>query len=81
MVVSAAAGAVGSLVGQIAKMRGCRAVGIAGGKRTNCAYVLRELGFDDACVDWRRAAASSTKTSRAAAPNGNRRLLRENTGG
>jgi NADPH-dependent curcumin reductase CurA len=51
VVVSAAAGAVGSVVGQIAKMRGCRAVGIAGGS-DKCAYVKNELGFD-ACVDYR----------------------------
>ncbi len=51
VVVSAASGAVGSVVGQIAKMRGCRAVGIAGGKE-KCAYVTDELGFD-ACVDYK----------------------------
>lgn len=51
VVVSAAAGAVGSVVGQLAKLRGCRAVGIAGGK-PKCDYVTHELGFD-ACVDYR----------------------------
>ena len=51
IVVSAASGAVGSVVGQLAKMRGCRAVGIAGGKE-KCAYVVNELGFD-ACVDYK----------------------------
>ena len=51
--VAAASGAVGSLVGQIAKIRGCRAVGIAGGPQ-KCAYVVDELGFD-ACVDHRSA--------------------------
>jgi hypothetical protein len=51
VVVSAASGAVGSVVGQIAKIKGCRAVGIAGGK-TKCDYVLKELGFD-ACVDYK----------------------------
>jgi NADPH-dependent curcumin reductase CurA len=51
VVVSAAAGAVGSLVGQLAKIRGCRAVGIAGGK-AKCDHVVRELGFD-ACVDYK----------------------------
>ncbi|MBX3206777.1 MAG: NADP-dependent oxidoreductase [Labilithrix sp.] len=51
VVVSAAAGAVGSVVGQLAKIRGCRAVGIAGG-RDKCDYVVRELGFD-ACIDHR----------------------------
>jgi NADPH-dependent curcumin reductase CurA len=53
VVVAAASGAVGSVVGQIAKLKGCRAVGIAGGPR-KCAYVVDELGFD-ACVDHRGA--------------------------
>jgi NADPH-dependent curcumin reductase CurA len=51
VVVSSAAGAVGSVVGQLAKIRGCRAVGVAGG-RTKCQYVVEELGFD-ACVDYK----------------------------
>jgi hypothetical protein len=51
VVVSAAAGAVGSVVGQIAKIKGCRAVGIAGGP-DKCRYVRDELGFD-ACVDYK----------------------------
>jgi NADPH-dependent curcumin reductase CurA len=51
VVVSAASGAVGSVVGQLAKAWGCRAVGIAGGK-TKCDYVVKELGFD-ACVDYK----------------------------
>jgi len=51
VVVSAASGAVGSVVGQLAKIWGCRAVGIAGGKQ-KCDYVTRELGFD-ACVDYK----------------------------
>jgi NADPH-dependent curcumin reductase CurA len=51
VLVSAAAGAVGSVVGQLAKIAGCRAVGVAGG-RTKCDYVVRELGFD-ACVDYK----------------------------
>ena len=51
VVVSAATGAVGSVVGQLAKMQGCRAVGIAGGTR-KCEYAVRELGFD-ACVDYK----------------------------
>jgi NADPH-dependent curcumin reductase CurA len=50
LVVSAASGAVGSVVGQLAKIKGCRAVGIAGGK-AKCDYVVQELGFD-ACVDY-----------------------------
>ena len=51
IVVSAASGAVGSVVGQLAKTRGCRAVGIAGGK-DKCEYVTHELGFD-ACIDYK----------------------------
>jgi NADPH-dependent curcumin reductase CurA len=51
VVVSAASGAVGSVVGQIAKIKGCRAVGVAGGK-TKCDYVTNELGFD-ACIDYK----------------------------
>lgn len=51
VVVSAAAGAVGSVVGQLARIAGCRAVGIAGGP-AKCAHVVRDLGFD-ACVDYR----------------------------
>jgi NADPH-dependent curcumin reductase len=51
VVVAAASGAVGSAVGQIAKIKGARAVGIAGGK-DKCAYVKNELGFDD-CLDHR----------------------------
>ncbi len=53
VVVSAATGAVGSVVGQLAKLRGCRAVGIAGGS-DKCAYAVRDLGFD-ACLDHRAA--------------------------
>ena len=51
VVVSAASGAVGSMVGQLAKARGARAVGIAGGAE-KCDYVVKELGFD-ACIDHR----------------------------
>jgi NADPH-dependent curcumin reductase CurA len=54
VVVAAASGAVGSLVGQIARIKGCRAVGVAGGGR-KCRYVTEELGFD-ACLDHRDAA-------------------------
>jgi hypothetical protein len=50
-VVSAASGAVGSVVGQLARLWGCRAVGIAGGP-AKCDYVRRELGFD-ACIDYK----------------------------
>src|SRR5436309_5792381 len=51
VVVSAASGAVGSAVGQIAKIKGCRAVGIAGSS-DKCDYVVRDLGFD-ACVNYK----------------------------
>jgi len=51
VVVSGASGAVGSPVGQIAKIKGCRAVGI-GGSADKCEYVVGELGFDE-CVDYR----------------------------
>ena len=51
VVVAAATGAVGSVVGQIAKLKGCRAVGVAGGPQ-KCAYAREELGFDE-CLDHR----------------------------
>lgn len=51
LVVAAASGAVGANVGQIAKIKGCRAVGVAGG-REKCDFVVNELGFD-ACIDHR----------------------------
>jgi len=51
VVVSGAAGAVGQTVGQLAKIHGCRAVGIAGGPE-KCAWVVNELGFD-ACIDYK----------------------------
>jgi NADPH-dependent curcumin reductase CurA len=51
VVVSAAAGAVGSVVGQIGKIKGCRVVGIAGGTE-KCQYAVNELGFD-ACIDYK----------------------------
>ena len=51
--VSAASGAVGSVVGQLAKLKGCRVVGFAGGK-DKCDYVVNELGFD-ACIDYKAA--------------------------
>jgi NADPH-dependent curcumin reductase CurA len=66
VVVSAAAGAVGSAVGQIAKMKGCRAVGIAGGKE-KCDYVVKELGFD-ACIDYK--AGRLNEDLKAATPKG-----------
>jgi NADPH-dependent curcumin reductase CurA len=51
VVVSGAAGAVGQTVGQLARIKGCRAVGIAGG-RAKCDWVVNELGFD-ACIDYK----------------------------
>jgi NADPH-dependent curcumin reductase CurA len=51
VVVSAASGAVGSVVGQVAKIKGCRAVGVAGSDR-KCAFVVQELGLD-ACINYR----------------------------
>jgi len=56
VVVAAATGAVGSVVGQIAKLTGCRVVGVAGGAQ-KCAWAVQQLGFD-ACVDHRSAALS-----------------------
>ena len=66
VLVSAASGAVGSVVGQLAKVAGCRAVGIAGG-RAKCDYVVGELGFD-ACIDHR--AGNLYDDLRAACPDG-----------
>jgi hypothetical protein len=66
LVVSAASGAVGSVVGQIAKIKGARAVGIAGGP-DKCRYVVDGLGFD-ACVDHRAPDASARL--KAACPSG-----------
>src|SRR5436190_10957859 len=66
VVVSAAAGSVGSIVGQIAKIKGCRVVGIAGGA-DKCNWLTSELGFD-AAVDYKDGAVF--KALRAAAPKG-----------
>jgi NADPH-dependent curcumin reductase CurA len=79
LLVNAASGAVGSVVGQLAKARGCRVVGIAGGPE-KCAYVVDELGFD-ACIDHRGKdfAALATELD-AAAPKGVDGLF-ENVGG
>jgi NADPH-dependent curcumin reductase CurA len=66
VVVAAAAGAVGAIVGQLAKIWGCRAVGIAGGPE-KCAYVVNELGFD-ACIDHRSDALA--EELKAACPKG-----------
>ena len=66
VVVSAASGAVGSVVGQLAKAAGCRAVGIAGGA-DKCRYVTETLGFD-ACIDYK--AGNLHDDLKAALPNG-----------
>jgi NADPH-dependent curcumin reductase len=70
IVVSAASGAVGSAVGQLAKVRGCRAVGIAGGA-DKCGYVVNELGFD-ACIDYKAHADAESlyEALKAATPDG-----------
>jgi len=66
VVVSGAAGAVGTVAGQIAKLKGCRVIGIAGGPE-KCAMLTEELGFDEA-IDYR--AGDVRKALRAAAPDG-----------
>ncbi len=66
IVVSAAAGSVGSLVGQIAKIKGCRVIGIAGGKE-KCDWLKNDLGFDDA-IDYK--AGPVFKSLKAACPQG-----------
>lgn len=68
--VSAASGAVGSAVGQLAKARGCRAIGIAGGAE-KCSYVVDELGFD-ACIDYKAHTdpKSLYEALKAATPDG-----------
>ena len=66
VVVSAAAGSVGSLAGQIAKIKGCRTVGIAGGA-AKCAVLTGDLGFDEA-VDYK--AGDTRRALRAACPDG-----------
>lgn len=76
IVVSAASGAVGSVVGQLAKLRGCRSVGIAGGAE-KCRYVVDELGFD-ACVDYK--AGNLEQQLAAATPDGIDAIF-ENVGG
>jgi NADPH-dependent curcumin reductase len=64
VVVSSASGAVGSVAGQLAKIAGCRTVGIAGGA-AKCEYVVKELGFD-ACLDYK--AGGLDASLKAAAP-------------
>lgn len=68
IVVSAATGAVGSLVGQLARHKGLRTIGVAGGAE-KCAYAVSELGYD-LCLDHRTDAATLARQIRDAAPNG-----------
>lgn len=76
VLVSAAAGAVGGVVGQIAKIKGCRVVGIAGGPE-KCAYAVEQLGYD-ACIDYR--APDFEKQLAAATPDYVNAIF-ENVGG
>lgn len=71
VIVAAASVAVGSIVGQIAKLKGCRMVGVTGGAADKCRFVVKELCFD-ACIDrrsadlpsnWRRLPAPKASTS------------------
>jgi len=80
VLVSAASGAVGGVVGQLAKHTGCRTIGIAGGPE-KCSYAVSELGFD-ACIDHREHGdlESMTRALRAAAHEGVDALF-ENVGG
>lgn len=80
VMVSAAAGAVGSAFGALAKARGLRVVGIAGGQ-DKCDYVTKDLGFD-ACIDYKehKDLASLSQAVKAACPNGVDGLF-ENVGG
>jgi NADPH-dependent curcumin reductase CurA len=66
LLVSAAAGAVGSVVGQIGKIKGCRVVGIAGGA-AKCSYVVEDLGFDE-CIDYKNS--NVYEEVRRTCPNG-----------
>jgi NADPH-dependent curcumin reductase CurA len=68
VVVSGAAGAVGQTVGQIAKIRGCRVVGIAGGA-AKCEWVVKELGFD-ACIDYKAGPGSVKDGLKTHCPTG-----------
>ncbi len=80
VVVSAASGAVGSAFGALAKARGCRVVGVAGGA-DKCSYVVNALGFD-ACVDYKQHAdaASLSAALQAVCPQGIEGYF-ENVGG
>ena len=73
VVVSAAAGSVGSIVGQIAKLKGCHVIGIAGGAE-KCQWLIDHLGFD-AAIDYKDGGLF--KALRGAAAERHRRLLRQ----
>lgn len=68
LVVSGAAGAVGQTVGQVAKIRGCRVVGVAGGQ-AKCDWVVKELGFD-ACIDYKAGPSAVRDGLKAHCPSG-----------
>ena len=68
LVVSGAAGAVGQTVGQVAKIRGCRVVGVAGGQ-AKCDWVVKELGFD-ACIDYKAGPSAVREGLKAHCPSG-----------
>jgi NADPH-dependent curcumin reductase CurA len=79
LVVSAASGAVGAVVGQLGKLAGCRVAGIAGG-RAKCDYVTQELGFD-ACIDYKATPAASAPAALAEVAPARVDCLFENVGG
>ncbi len=68
VVVSGAAGAVGQTVGQLARIKGCRVVGIAGGQ-AKCDWVVQELGFD-ACIDYKAGPSAVREGLKAHCPKG-----------
>lgn len=78
LLVSAAAGSVGSIVGQIGRIKGARVIGVAGGTE-KCAWVENQLGFD-ACIDYKSADKSLRDQLQAAAPDGID-VYFDNTGG
>ncbi|MBL6719163.1 MAG: NADP-dependent oxidoreductase [Pseudomonadales bacterium] len=78
LLVSAAAGSVGSLVGQLGKLKGARVIGVAGGPE-KCAWVRDTLGFDE-CLDYRDESRPLPKALAAAAPEGVDAYF-DNTGG
>jgi hypothetical protein len=78
LLVSAAAGSVGSMVGQIGRIKGAKVIGIAGGTE-KCAWVVNELGFD-ACLDYKDTSIALREQLARAAPNGVD-VYFDNTGG